>query len=47
MLIEWPERVPALGAQADLQLELDFAGQGRAAKLTALSERAAGLALFD
>jgi len=47
MLVEWPERVPALLAQADLQIELEFAGDGRRAELLALSERAAAMPLFE
>jgi tRNA threonylcarbamoyladenosine biosynthesis protein TsaE len=43
MLIEWPERVPALRGQADLSIRLDFDGDGRKAEIAALTERAAGL----
>jgi len=43
-LIEWPERVPALRGQADLSISLDFDGDGRTARITALTERAARLA---
>jgi tRNA threonylcarbamoyladenosine biosynthesis protein TsaE len=46
MLVEWPERVPALAAQADLQIELEFDGNGRRAEVLALSDRAAGLPLL-
>lgn len=40
-LIEWPERVPGLSEQADLLIELRYAGAGRSAELSALSERGA------
>lgn len=38
-LIEWPERAPALTRSADLHLHLGYAGDGRAATLSALNER--------
>lgn len=38
-LIEWPERVPGLLKQADLLIQLTYAGSGRAAELSALSAR--------
>lgn len=38
-LIEWPERVPGLTAQADVLVELRYEGEGRAAELTAMSDR--------
>lgn len=38
-LVEWPERVPQLGKQADIGIELRYEGSGRAAELTGLSER--------
>ena len=37
-LIEWPERVPALMAQGDVHIDLQYDGDGRIAELTALSE---------
>lgn len=40
-LIEWPERVPGLRAQADVLVALAYDGAGRAATLTALSDRGA------
>jgi tRNA threonylcarbamoyladenosine biosynthesis protein TsaE len=43
MLIEWPERVPALRGQADLSIGLDFADGGRNARITAMTERASHL----
>lgn len=43
VLVEWPERVPALEREADLKIHLDVAGTGRVAVLTALSPRAAPL----
>jgi len=39
LLIEWPERVPALATDADLRLALRYAGEGRAVELSALSDR--------
>lgn len=39
ILLEWPERVPQLLAQADLQLELQYDGDGRMATLQELSAR--------
>jgi len=47
MVVEWPERVPALAAQADLQIELEFGGNGRRAEVLALSDRGAGLPLLQ
>lgn len=44
-LVEWPDRAPALAANADLRLSLEYAGGGRAANLEGLSER--GRALVD
>lgn len=41
MLIEWPERVPTLVDDADLQLRLDYDGTARVAVLEAVSPRAA------
>jgi len=38
-LVEWPERVPRLLTLADIQIELRYAGEGRAADLKGLSER--------
>ena len=38
-LIEWPERVPRLAAEADLRVTLQYDGAGRVATLAALSER--------
>jgi tRNA threonylcarbamoyladenosine biosynthesis protein TsaE len=38
-LIEWPERVPALSALADLSILLRYVGSGRQAELVATSER--------
>lgn len=42
-LVEWPERVPRLTDEADLVLELEYAGNARLAKLAALSERGSAL----
>ena len=38
-LIEWPERAPQLGEEADIQVDLSYVDEGRAAELTGLSER--------
>lgn len=38
-LIEWPERVPGLTAQADVLVGLAYEGAGRVATLTSLSDR--------
>lgn len=42
-LIEWPERAPRLASEADLQVHFDYAGEGRTATISALSERASDL----
>jgi tRNA threonylcarbamoyladenosine biosynthesis protein TsaE len=42
-LIEWPERAPQLEATADIQVELSYEGEGRAAMLVGLSERGAAV----
>jgi tRNA threonylcarbamoyladenosine biosynthesis protein TsaE len=42
-LVEWPERVPGLTDDADLLLELEYAGSSRLANLEALSERGSAL----
>lgn len=39
VLLEWPERAPQLQQQADLQVSLAYAGGGRSATVTALSQR--------
>jgi tRNA threonylcarbamoyladenosine biosynthesis protein TsaE len=44
-LVEWPDRVPGLRSQADLELTLAYQGDGRRATLTGLSRR--GRALVD
>jgi tRNA threonylcarbamoyladenosine biosynthesis protein TsaE len=47
-LVEWPDRAPALAAQADLALTLSYEGDGRRAELTGLSDRGDALvAAFD
>ena len=38
-IIEWPERVPSLTSQADVLIELAYDGPGRAASLSACSDR--------
>lgn len=42
-LIEWPERVPGLEAQSDLEVALAYDGPGRRAALRALSDRGRAL----
>jgi tRNA threonylcarbamoyladenosine biosynthesis protein TsaE len=42
-LVEWPERAPGLADEADLLLELKYAGDSRLASLDALSARGAAL----
>lgn len=39
LLIEWPERVNGLSAEADVLVELRYEGEGRSAVITGLSER--------
>ena len=39
-LVEWPSRAPGLASVADLDIRLDYVGNGRRATLNALSERA-------
>lgn len=38
-LVEWPERAPQLGKEADIRVELRYEDEGRAAILTGLSAR--------
>jgi tRNA threonylcarbamoyladenosine biosynthesis protein TsaE len=42
-LVEWPDRAPGLTEEADLALELEYAGTARVAHLLALSERGSAL----
>ena len=42
-LIEWPERVPSLKAQADLNITLHYDGAGRRLEFEALSARGQSL----
>jgi len=42
-LVEWPERAPGLKDEADLMLDLEYAGRARLARLDALSERGSAL----
>ncbi len=42
-LVEWPDRAPGLREQADLELRLEYAGDGRQARLVGLSKRGAAL----
>lgn len=39
LLIEWPERVEALARQGDVLVELSYAGKGRNAEISGLSDR--------
>ena len=43
VLVEWPERVPALASRADLTVRMRYQGDGRAAELVAHTRRAAAL----
>lgn len=38
-IVEWPERAPAITAQADLLVRLAYEGAGRSAEIEARSER--------
>ena len=40
MLIEWPERIPGLVEDADVIVKLRYAGAGRDAEVSGISERA-------
>jgi tRNA threonylcarbamoyladenosine biosynthesis protein TsaE len=42
-LVEWPDRAPGLAEEADLVLELQYAGNSRTARLEALSKRGSAL----
>ena len=42
-LVEWPDRAPGLAEEADLVLELQYAGNSRTAHLEALSKRGSAL----
>jgi len=42
-LVEWPERAPRLEDEADLILELEYAGRSRLARVNGLSERGSAL----
>jgi tRNA threonylcarbamoyladenosine biosynthesis protein TsaE len=41
VMVEWPERVPSLADDADLQLQLHYDGSGRCLEISAISRRAA------
>lgn len=43
-LVEWPDRAPGLTAAADLRITLSYAGAGREAEVSGLSERGRALA---
>jgi len=45
-LVEWPERAPGLTEQADLQLNLTYAGEGRMAQFKALSDKGRQMTLI-
>ena len=42
-LVEWPDRAPGLSNEADLALELRYAGDSRTVRIDALSERGSAL----
>ncbi len=42
VLVEWPEREPALASRADVAVRLQYRGAGRAAEVVALSPRGLG-----
>ena len=42
-LVEWPDRAPGLSNEADLALELRYAGDSRTVRIDALSERGTAL----
>lgn len=42
-LVEWPDRAPELVNEADIALELEYAGDSRNASMRGLSERGAAL----
>jgi len=42
-LVEWPDRVPELVKEADLLLELEYAGNSRNASVRGISERGSAL----
>lgn len=44
LLVEWPERAPALEEAADLKIALDYDGAGRVATIDGLSARGAAVA---
>jgi len=39
LLVEWPERVPSLFAEADVVIHLHYHGEGRSAQLDGVTER--------
>ncbi|MEM7431367.1 MAG: tRNA (adenosine(37)-N6)-threonylcarbamoyltransferase complex ATPase subunit type 1 TsaE [Pseudomonadota bacterium] len=39
-LVEWPERAPSLGREADLRIGMSYDGAGRTAQIEALSDEA-------
>ncbi len=43
LLVEWPERAPAIAADADLTVELSYASDGRQASVSANRPRAAAV----
>ena len=42
-IVEWPERIPGLEAEADLLITLSYDGEGRSAVLRSTSERGVAL----
>ena len=43
LLVEWPERAPAIAADADLTVELSYASDGRRVRVSANRPRAAAV----
>lgn len=43
-LVEWPDRAPGIEKGADLEVDLDYAADGRKAAIRGLSPRGTGLA---
>ena len=41
VIVEWPERAPELAAEADIRVQLGYAGDGRTAAVESLSSKAA------
>ncbi|MCX7058947.1 MAG: tRNA (adenosine(37)-N6)-threonylcarbamoyltransferase complex ATPase subunit type 1 TsaE [Proteobacteria bacterium] len=46
LLVEWPERIPAAAALADLAVRLDYAGSGRRLAASAATPRGAAILAY-